>query len=240
MIRSLGVKTSKYKLLFTINLNFKKMTAKKVCSRLFIFAFAFTMFLSFASCSSDEEITDADANTELVKEATNYLNGEIVLSTNATMNGVNKTLLPEGCPTKFKFEWSKTDAQTFTISLLDFTVGNMGMIINFKCDVKTMVLNSWEQKEYTGDGWIKFKGEDGSVWGTDTDGSASSAKGSSVQGYYNAKTHQIQFIVNYNMMNVRSECFKQTIDKSRLATFDADKAKYEEDLKAYKKEHGIK
>ena len=216
------------------------MTAKKVFSHLFIFAFAFAMSLSFASCSSDEEITDAGANTELVKEATNYLNGEIVLSTNATMNGVNKTLLPEGCPTKFKFEWSKTDAQTFTISLLDFTVGNMGMIINFKCDVKTMVLNSWEQKEYTGDGWIKFKGEDGSVWGTDTDGSASSAKGSSVQGYYNAKTHEIQFIVNYNMMNVRSECFKQTIDKSRLATFDADKAKYEADLAAYKKEHGIK
>ena len=205
-----------------------------------LFACLVLGFMSLVSCSSDEEITDADANTELVQEATNYLNGEIVLRTNATMNGVNKTLLPEGCPTKFKFEWSKTDAQTFTISLLDFTVGNMGMIINFKCDVKTMVLNSWEQKEYTGDGWIKFKGEDGSVWGTDTDGSASSAKGSSVQGYYNAKTHQIQFIVNYNMMNVRSECFKQTIDKSRLATFDADKAKYEADLAAYKKEHGIK
>ena len=205
-----------------------------------LFACLVLGFMSLVSCSSDEEITDADANTELVQEATNYLNGEIVLRTNATMNGVNKTLLPEGCPTKFKFEWSKTDAQTFTISLLDFTVGNMGMIINFKCDVKTMVLNSWEQKEYTGDGWIKFKGEDGSVWGTDTDGSASSAKGSSVQGYYNAKTHEIQFIVNYNMMNVRSECFKQTIDKSRLATFDADKAKYEAELAAYKKEHGIK
>ena len=61
--------------------------------------------LMATSCSSDEEITDADANTELVQEATNYLNGEIVLRTNATMNGVNKTLLPEGCPTKFKFEW---------------------------------------------------------------------------------------------------------------------------------------
>ena len=175
-----------------------------------------------------------------MKEATNYLNGEIVLSTNATMNGVNKTLLPEGCPTKFKFEWSKTDAQTFTISLLDFTVGNMGMIINFKCDVKTMVLNSWEQKEYTGDGWIKFKGEDGSVWGTDTDGSASSAKGSSVQGYYNAKTHEIQFIVNYNMMNVRSECFLQTIDKNRINNYAAEFEQYEKDLAAYKKEHGIK
>ena len=215
---------------------FKKANFKKNIACLSLLFFA---VFAFCSCSSDEEITDADANAELVKEATNYLNGEIVLSTNATMNGVNKTLLPEGCPTKFKFEWSKTDAQTVTISLLDFTVGNMGMIINFKCDVKCMVLNSWEQKEYTGDGWIKFKGEDGSVWGTDTDGSASSAKGSSVQGYYNAKTHEIQFIVNYNMMNVRSECFKQTIDKSRLATFDADKAKYEADLAAYKKEHGI-
>ena len=213
---------------------------KKTIKTLTLFLLCLICVILPTSCSSDEEITDADANTELVKEATNYLNGEIVLSTNATMNGVNKTLLPEGCPTKFKFEWSKTDAQTFTISLLDFTVGNMGMIISFKCDVKTMVLNSWEQKEYTGDGWIKFKGVDGSVWGTDTDGSASSAKGSSVQGYYNAKTHEIQFIVNYNMMNVRSECFKQTIDKSRLATFDADKKKYEADLKAYKEANGIK
>lgn len=206
--------------------------------------FCLVTFVSFSlmatSCSSDEEITQGNADNTLVSEAQSYLKDEIILSTKATLSGVDKTLLPEGCPTKFKFEWSKTDAQTFTISLLDFTVGNMGMIINFKCDVKTMVLNSWEQKEYTGDGWIKFKGEDGSVWGTDTDGSASSAKGSSVQGYYNAKTHEIQFIVNYNMMNVRSECFKQTIDKSRLATFDADKAKYEADLAAYKKEHGIK
>lgn len=212
--------------------NFKKNIA--FLSLLFFAVFA------FCSCSSDEEITNSDANSELVKEATNYLNGEIVLSTNATMNGVNKTLLPGGCPTKFKFEWSKTDAQTFTISLLDFTVGNMGMIINFKCDVKTMVLNSWEQKEYTGDGWIKFKGEDGSVWGTDTDGSASSAKGSSVQGYYNAKTHEIQFIVNYNMMNVRSECFLQTIDKNRINNYAAEFEQYEKDLAAYKKEHGIK
>ena len=206
--------------------------------------FCLVTFVSFGlmatSCSSDEEITQGNADNTLVSEAQSYLKDEIILSTKATLSGVDKTLLPEGCPTKFKFDWSQTDDQTFTISLLDFTVGNMGMIISFKCDVKCMELNSWEKKEYTGDGWVKFKGVDGSVWGTDTDGSASSAKGSSVQGYYNAKTHQIQFIVNYNMMNVRSECFLQTIDKSRLATFDADKAKYEEDLKAYKKEHGIK
>lgn len=196
--------------------------------------------LMVASCSSDEEITQGNADNTLVSEAKSYLKDEIILSTKATLSGVDKTLLPEGCPTKFKFDWSQTDNQTFTISLLDFTVGNMGMIISFKCDVKCMELNSWEKKEYAGDGWVKFKGVDGAVWGTDTDGSASSAKGSSVQGYYNAKTHQIQFIVNYNMMNVRSECFLQTIDKSRLATFAEDKAKYEADLAAYKKEHGIK
>ena len=212
----------------------------KIIKAIFCLVAIVSIGLTVVSCSSDEEITQGNADQNLVSEAKSYLKDEIILSTKATLSGVDKTLLPEGCPTKFKFEWSKTDDQTFTISLLDFTVGNMGMIISFKCDVKCMELNSWEQKEYTGDGWIKFKGEDGSVWGTDTDGSASSAKGSSVQGYYNAKTHQIQFIVNYNMMNVRSECFLQTIDKSRLATFDEDKAKYEEDLKAYKKEHGIK
>ena len=115
---------------------------KKTIKTLALFLLCLMCLILQASCSSDEEITNSDANSELVKEATNYLNGEIVLSTNATMNGVNKTLLPEGCPTKFKFEWSKTDAQTFTISLLDFTVGNMGMIISFKCDVKCMELNS--------------------------------------------------------------------------------------------------
>lgn len=195
--------------------------------------------LLLSSCSSDQEITQEDASETLVNAARSYLTGDIVLSTNATMNGVNKTLLESGCPTKFNFEWTSSDSQSFVISLLDFTVGNMGMVINFKCEVKTMQLNSWEQEEYTGSGWIKFYGTNGAVWGTDEDGSSSTANGSSVQGYYNAETHQIQFVVNYNMMNVRSECFLQTIDKSRLANFDAEKAQYEEDLKKYKEEHGL-
>ena len=194
------------------------------------------------SCSSDQEITQEDANTTLVNKAHDFLTGEIVLNTNATMNGVNKTLLPTGCPTKFKFEW--TGDQSLNISLLNFTVGNMGMIVNFRCNVKTMQLNSWEKKEYTGDGWIKIYGEDGYTWGTNEDGTAAGdegapTKGSFVQGYYNANTNEIQFIVNYNMMNVRSECFLQTIDKSKLETFDEDFAKYEKDLAEYKKEHGI-
>jgi hypothetical protein len=198
--------------------------------------------LGMLSCSSDDEITMEDADTALVKSAREFLTGDIVLSTNATMNGVNKTLLETGCPTKFNFQW--TGDQSFNLSLLNFTVGNMGMIINFRCNVKTMQLNSWEKNEYTGAGWIKFYGEDGNTWGQNEDGSDAGqegavTKGSFVQGYYNANTHQIQFIVSYNMMNVRSECFIQTIDKSRLANYEEEFAQYERDLAQYKKDHGL-
>lgn len=200
-----------------------------------------------SSCSSDEEITPGDANETLVKEARSYLSGDIVLNTKATMSGVDKTLLATGCPTKFKFQWSGSEEQTFNISLLNFTVGSMGMIINFKCDVKTMQLNSWEKDEYPGDGWLKFYGEDGSCWGQNEDGSdfdgdgsagGSVVKGSFVQGYYNAKTHQIEFVVSYNMMNVRSECFLQTIDKTRINRFEEEFAQYEKDLEEAKKNQG--
>lgn len=185
---------------------------------------------------------------ELIREMQEFLTGDIVLSTKVTMSGVDKTYLENGCPAKFKFQWSNTDNHTLTISLLDFTYGNMGMIVNFKCDVKTMALNSWEKKEYTGDGWIKFYGTDGSWWGQYEDGSDfggdgsasdSIVKGSSIQGYYNAKTHQIEMIINYNMMNVRSEIMLQTIGKERIKNFDEEKAQYEEALEAYKKEHGM-
>ena len=40
-------------------------------------------------------------------------------------------------------------------------------------------------------------------------------------------------------MNVRSECFLQTIDKNRINNYEAEFAQYEKDLAAYKKEHGI-
>ena len=191
------------------------------------------------SCSSDEELKRADADINLVNEAKSFLQGDIILNTHAFMGNVNKTLLPTGCPTKFNFTWSNTDPQSFTISLLDFTVGKMGMIINFNCAVKTMQLNSWEKEEYKGDGWIKFYGENGSVSGEDAKGVPSQATGSIVKGYYNVMTHQINFIVNYNMMNVRSECFLQTIDKNRIKTYEKDFKKYEEDLKKHKEEHGL-
>ena len=207
--------------------------------RIPLLVLSFLWIFLTVSCSSDEELKRADADINLVNEAKSFLQGDIILNTHAFMGNVNKTLLPTGCPTKFNFTWSNTDPQSFTISLLDFTVGKMGMIINFNCAVKTMQLNSWEKNEYKGEGWIKFYGENGSVSGTDNEGVPSKAMGSTVKGYYNVMTHQINFIVNYNMMNVRSECFLQTIDKNRIKTYEEDFKKYEEDLKKYKEEHGL-
>lgn len=204
----------------------------------YITAICLLILIGVSSCTSDEEITKDPAAEELVTEAKKFLTGNIVLNTHATLNGVNKTLLESGCPTKFNFEWSETDENTFTVSLLNFTVGNMGMIISFKCDVQTMQLNTWEKDEYKGEGWFKFYGEDGSTWGED-EGKSSSSKGSNVKGYYNVYTHEINFIVDYNMMNVRSECFLQTIDKDRINNYEEEFAQFEKDLAQYKKDHGL-
>lgn len=211
-------------------MKFVKLLSCLLCS-LFI--------ITISSCESDDKITKEEANEDIVATASKFLTGDIVLNAHATMNGVNKTLLPTGCPTKFNFKWSESDKRTFTISLLDFTVGKMGMIINFKCDVKAMQLNSWEKDEYKGSGWFKFYGTDGHTWGENNEGSPSDTKGSSIKGYFNADTHEINFIVDYNMMNVRSECFLQTVDKSRINNFEKEFAQYEKDLAKYKEEHGL-
>jgi hypothetical protein len=197
------------------------------------------MTLLFTACDSDEKITDEGVSDELLTSAKNYLTGDIILSTKATMSGVDKTLLPQGCPTKFGFKWSTTDKNTFNISLLNFSVGAMPLTVNFRCDVKVMQLNTWEKDTYKGDGWIKFKGEDGETFSEDSDSSSTEAEGSSVTGYYNTNTHEINFIVDYNMMNVRSECFLQTIDKNRINNYEAEFEQYEKDLAEYKKEHGL-
>ncbi len=205
-----------------------------------IYILLLVSILPFAvSCSSDEKIDKEPASTELVKKAKEFLTNDIVLNTHATLNGVSKTLLPTGCPTKFNFEWDKAGKNLLTVSLTNFTVGNMPMSINFRCNVQTMQLNAWEKDTYKGSDWIKLYGTDGETFAAEDGGKSSDVKGSSVQGYYNVSTHEINFIVDYNMMNVRSECFLQTIDKSRINNFEAEFAKFEEDLKKYKEEHGL-
>ena len=50
----------------------------------------------------------------------------------------------------------------------------------------------------------------------------------------------IEFIVNYNMMNVRTETFQQTIDKNRINNFNFQQEfeQYEKDLIQWKKDNG--
>lgn len=191
--------------------------------------------LGLSSCSSDEETPLVQTEIDKAKE---ILNGDIVLSTKATMSGVDKTLLASGCPTKFSFSW-KEDG-TMVLDLSDFTVGAMPFAITFRCGTKFKQLNRWEQSEYPGSGWVKFEGTDGNVI-TSSDDAEDNKEGSgaSVNGFLNVNTEQIEFIVNYNMMNVRTETFRQTIDKDRINNFEAEFAQYEEDLAKYKKEHGM-
>lgn len=197
------------------------------------------IILLLSACHSDEKVTEEGVSDKLLTSTRGFLSGEIILSTKATMSGVDKTLLPQGCPTKFSFEWGTSNKEAFRISLLNFTVGAMPLVVNFRCNVKVIQLNTWEKDTYKGDGWIKFKGIDGETFSKEADGTSAEAKGSSVTGYYNADTHEINFIVDYNMMNVRSECFLQTIDKARINNYEEEFAQYEKDLAEYKKEHGL-
>ena len=48
----------------------------------------------------------------------------------------------------------------------------------------------------------------------------------------------MEFIVDYNMMNVRTETFLQTIDKTRIDRFEEEFSQYEKDLEEAKKEQG--
>lgn len=193
------------------------------------------------SCSSDEEISQTPPSEEYISKAKEVLSGEIVLSTKATMNGVDKTLLPTGCPTKFSFAWKEEEpSPTVAIALKGFTVGKMPLVVYFYINAKFMQLNTWDKDEYTGNGWVKFSASDGVVTASENkDGTTTESNGSSITGYLNVLTKQIIFVIDYNLMNVRSECFLQTIDKTRTDRFDEEWAQYEKDLEAYKEEHGL-
>jgi hypothetical protein len=202
---------------------------------LVMFLASFTILVS--SCSSDDDLSKEAPTEEYVTKAKDILNGDIVLSTKATMSGVDKTHLANGCPTKFNFTW-KEDG-TMSLSLVGFTVGSMPFAVTFKCNTKFMNLNSWDKDERPEAGWIKFQGKDGNVT-TDGDdpNDCQSGSGATVDGYLNVLTNQIEFIVNYNMMNVRTETFQQTIDKNRINNFQQEFEQYEKDLIQWKKDNG--
>jgi hypothetical protein len=152
---------------------------------------------------------------------------------------VNKTCLDEGCPMKYYFSWKSSD--TLNIQIRNFSVGKMPLRIYFSINVTFMKLNTWEQDEYPEDGWIKFKGYNGvtNYTGISEDYEDGSGGSGTVVGYYNASSHEIEFVTNFNVMNFTADVYQQKIDTSRMNTFEKDFAQYEEDLAQYKKEHGM-
>jgi hypothetical protein len=192
------------------------------------------------SCKDDERNEPAPVEDDYFAMAQELLQDSIVLNARAMMSIVDKTRLPEGCPLKYYFTWR--DDGLMRIELKDFSVGKMPLRIWFSINVKFMQLNTWEKEEYTGDGWLKFKGEKGmtsySPSGHDSQYESGTGGNGTVTGYLNVLTKRIEFTTDFNVMLVQAYVFEQTIDKSRVYRYDEEFRQYEEDLAKWKEEHG--
>ena len=194
------------------------------------------LMMTLSSCNSDDNLQLAPMSSEYTAQAKEVLSGNVVLSTRAFIGDVDLTRLETGCPTKFNFTWQGNEME---IRLLDFHVANMPFIVNFQSKARLYTLNSWEQKEYKGSGWVKIYGTDGLSKTADRQGKPLDQKqGATIQGYYNVLTHEINMDINYNMMNVHSDCFLQKVDKHRIDRYDEEVKQYQADLVAYKKQKG--
>lgn len=198
------------------------------------------------SCTSDEEIAQKPVINTYINIAQEYLQDTIVFHARAMQGTVNKTVFKGGCPLRYRFKW--IDDQNVNMALDSFTVGRMPVVVWFNIKCKFMQLNTWEKDEYKGDGWIKFQGTGGTIQyspseaGDLNDSSNTGTGGAgSVTGYFNANTHEIEFSVNFNVMNMSSDVFPQVLDKEKnkeaLKTFNADFKKYQEALEWYH-QHG--
>jgi len=197
--------------------------------------------LVFTACTDDEEISQTPVLDEYLKVAKNTLQDSIVLNATAMMGTVNKTLLEEGCPLKYYFEWSTED--TLNMQIRNFSVGKMPVHIWFSVNLKFMQLNTWEKEEYGDEdsGWIKFQGTSGVTTINSTTNEYDDGEGGAgtVTGYFNAKTNEIEFVTNFYVANMSADVYQQEIDLSRIETFDEEFAKYEEDLAQYKEDNGL-
>ena len=194
------------------------------------------LMMTLSSCNSDDNLQLAPMSSEYTAQAKEVLSGDVVLSTRAFIGDVDLTRLETGCPTKFNFTWQGDEVE---IRLLDFHVANMPFIVNFQSKARLYILNSWEQKEYKGSGWVKIYGTDGLSKTADRQGKPLDQKqGATIQGYYNVLTREINMDINYNMMNVHSDCFLQKVDKHRIESYDEEVKQYQADLVAYKKQKG--
>lgn len=196
---------------------------------------------AFNGCKSDDDET---LSKEQADKAMAALQGDMVVSAKAKVNGVDKTLLESGAPCKFSF--TKSGDETMTVSQQDFKVGNMPFSICFKIEVSLTPIPSLEKSDFSGDGWVRLSGKRGRIGlngqmpDTAVDTTIDKGDGSTLTGYVNAETGEIQMQVSYAMSNVSVDIPRQTIDPARVDNYEAEKEKYNSDLEEYKKSHGLK
>lgn len=202
-------------------------------------AFSALLCCTFFFSCSEEENSKEPISDEYLSVARELLQDSIVLNATAMQGKVNKTLLDEGCPLKYYLSWRSQD--TLNIQIRKFSVGKMPVTIWFTVNCKFMQLNTWEKDEYSGEGWIKFQGTGGKTVYTAIDEGYEDGDGGAgtVQGYLNVKTKEIEFVTNFNVMNMSSDVYLQKIDPTRMAKFDEEFAEYERKLAEYKKKHGM-
>ena len=196
--------------------------------------------LGLSSCDKEEEEAKV-SNIELAKA---HLNGEAVLSTTAFMNDFNLTRLPEGCPVKYKLAWDK---EVLIVKIVNFRFGSMPFPINFGCRTKLEDVTADDKDAPKGDGWMKISGTDGcfAMPGTEI-GDYRKDSGATVKGYYNAKSREIEFTIDFNLgptMPIIAKCDRQVVDKNRLKNYDAEMKEFEKkfnEAKEKEKQHGGK
>lgn len=196
--------------------------------------------LAFAvlSCEREPQHVEIEKTNPTLTKAIELLSGDIVMGQRVKMSNVDKTRLPDGCPTKFRFTWLEKE-EKMEIYLEKIKPGAMPFPISMTANATIMELNSWEKDEYKGEGWIKFFDDQAETvaYQEGYNDPLPKPDGSTiVKGYFNVNTEEIEFLINYNIMNVTGHVFLQKTDKSR--DFDAELYHYEEGLCEFKLDHG--
>ena len=185
--------------------------------------------LGLSSCDKDGKGDEPKlSNIELAKA---HLNGEVVLSTTALMNGFNLTRLPEGCPVKYKLAWDKDE---LIVKIVDFRFGSMPIPVNFGCRTKLVDVTADDKDAPKGDGWMKISGTDGcfAMPGTEI-GDYRKNSGATVKGYYNAKSREIELNIDFGLgkdFPIIAKCDRQVVDKNRLKNYDAEMKEFEKKI----------
>ena len=196
--------------------------------------------LCTTSCKKEEQHKEITPTDNRLQQAIDFLKGEVVLGQKVKMQDADKTRLPEGCPTKYTFTWMEKDKK-FKMALQQIQPGSMPFAVSLVANLSVMELTDWEKDEYKGN-WIKLYDDKAKTYPYNEDNPEAvpdvTGTYSVVKGFYNVDTHEIEFGINYNVMNVTGYIFKQVIDKNRTANYQDDLRDYEEELAEWKLDHG--